>query len=434
MKLWIAQTISLLGSAITTLALPLTAITLLHASAVQMGILFALGQISPLLVGLFIGVWVDRLRRRPLLIIADLGRAVLLALIPLLSLLHLLRLEMLYLISFLVGMLNVLFGVAASAFLPSLIEQEQLVEGNSHLQLSRSATQIAGPNLAGGLLQVVAAPVAIVVDALSFLCSALCLSLIKGEERKQMPLERPAVWKEIGSGLRVVIHHPVLRALAASNLTANVFWSAQTALLLLYMTREIGLSASLVGLIFAAGNVGLLVGTVLARPIVSWLGLGPTLILAPLVSYLGALLIPLASRSLPLAAGLLVAAQFLILAPLIIYEINQVSLRQSCTPEHLQGRVSATMQCIGWATVPLGGLLGGWLGEVIGLRPALMVVIIGLWCALPWLVWSPLRKLRVLPSRDKSLLDKLLLASQREHFDHHSRDQNNDRGEDIPAM
>lgn len=398
MKLWMAQTISLLGSAITTLALPLIAITLLQASAAQMGILFALGQISPLLVGLFIGVWVDRLPRRPLLIIADLGRAMLLALIPLLSLLHLLQLEMLYLISFLVGMLNVLFGVAASAFLPSLISQEQLVEGNSHLQLSRSATQIAGPNLAGGLLQIVAAPVAIIGDVFSFLCSAWCLSLIKEREHGQISSARSSVWKEIGIGLRVVIHHPILRALAASNLTANVFWSAQTALLLLYMTREIGLPASLIGLIFAAGNVGLLVGTVLARRIVRWIGLGPTLIFAPLVSYLGALLIPLASRPLSLATGLLIAAQFFILAPLIIYEINQVSLRQGCTPEHQQGRVSATMQCISWATVPLGGLLGGWLGEVIGLRTALMVVIIGLWCALPWLVWSPLRTMRVLSS------------------------------------
>jgi hypothetical protein len=337
------------------------------------------------------------LRRRPLLIIADLGRATLLALIPLLSLLHLLRLEILYLVSFLVGMLNVLFGVAASAFLPSLIPQKQLIEGNSHLQLSRSTTQIVGPNLAGALLLFITAPIAIAGDALSFLCSALCLALINDREHKQKSLSRPDIWKEIGSGLQIVMGHPILRALAASNFTANIFWSAQTAMLLLYMTREVGLPAALIGLIFAAGNVGLLVGTVLAIYIVRWLGLGLTLILAPLVSYLGAFLIPLASRSLPMAVGLLIAAQFLILAPLIIYEINQVSLRQICTPEHLQGRVSATMQCISWATVPLGGLLGGWLGEVVGLRPALVIVSIGLWCALPWLICSPLRRLRTLP-------------------------------------
>jgi MFS family permease len=393
-----------------------------------MGILFALGQISPLLVGLFIGVWVDRLPRRPLLIMADLGRAALLALIPLLSIFHVLLIETLYLINFLVGMLNVLFGVAASAFLPSLITQEQLIEGNSNLQLSRSAMQIAGPNLAGALLQFVTAPIAIIGDVISFLCSALSLTFIREQEYRKKSSERTAVFKEIGVGLHIVLHHPILRAFAASNLTANIFWSAQMAMFLLYMIQDVGIPTPLVGLIFAIGNSGLLIGTIFARYVVRWLGLGPTLILMPLISYTGALLIPLASHPLPLATSLLIVAQFLILAPLIIFEVNQVSLRQSCTPEHLQGRVSATMQFIGWATGPLGGLLGGWLGEMIGLRLALLLVGIGLCSALPWLIWSPLKTLRELPAQDS------LLPGQRQHLNDHSDSEKYDSGKDIPAM
>ncbi|GHO92927.1 MFS transporter [Reticulibacter mediterranei] len=430
MKLWTAQTISLLGSAITTLALPLTAITLLHANPLQIGILFASGQISPLLVGLFIGVWVDRLPRRPLLIMADLGRAALLALIPLLSIFHVLQIEMLYLINFLVGILNVLFGVAASAFLPSLIAQEQLIEGNSNLQLSRSTMQIVGPNLAGALLQFVTAPIAIIGDVISFLCSALCLAFTHEPEYREKSPERTTVFKEIGIGLHIVLHHPILRALAASNFTANIFWSAQMAMFLLYMIREVDVPTPLIGLIFAVGNSGLLIGTILARYVVRWLGLGPTLILTPLISDLGALLIPFASRPLPLATGMLITAQFFILAPLIIFEVNQVSLRQSCTPEHVQGRVSATMQFIGWATVPLGGLLGGWLGAMIGLRLALLLVSIGLWSALPWLIWSPLRTLRELPAQNTASL----LPSQRQHLNNHSSSENHDSSKDVPAM
>jgi MFS family permease len=181
-RLWMGQTISLFGSAITTLTLPLTAISILHASAQQMGFLFALSQTPPLLFGLIVGAWVDRIHRRPLLMIADLGRAILLMLIPLVSILHLLRIEILYAVSFLAATLSVVFTIASRSFLPSLIQREHMIEGNSALQLSQSAAQIVGPNLAGTLIQLITAPLAIIGDSLSFILSVLFVWRIRGIE------------------------------------------------------------------------------------------------------------------------------------------------------------------------------------------------------------------------------------------------------------
>jgi MFS family permease len=396
-KLWTGQTISLLGSAITTLALPLTAISILHADAQQMGFLFALSQIPPLLFGLIVGAWVDRIHRRPLLILADLGRAILLVLIPLASILHLLHIEVLYTVSFLTATLSVIFTIASRSFLPSLVQNEHLIEGNSALQLSQSAAQIVGPNLAGTLIQLVTAPMAILGDSLSFILSVLFVWRIRGVEQ---PIQKHQqhLWREIGEGLRAVMNNPILRALAASNGTANIFWGAQLAILLLYMTRQLGINAIWLGIIYTSGNVGFLLGTLLAKRVVRYCGLGPALILTPLVSIIGAFLIPLAHGSLVAIIITLIIAQLLMVGPLIIYHIHEISLRQIITPNEMQGRINATMQVISWATTPVGALLGGWLGESIGLRPTLFIVAGGLILAQPWLLFSPLRGLRTLPT------------------------------------
>ena len=402
-KLWTGQTISLFGSAITTLALPLTAITILHATTFQMGLLLALGQISPLLFGFVVGAWVDRLRRRPLLLIADLGRVLLLGLIPLMSLLHLLRIEVLYLVSFFMGVLTVIFTIASTSFLPSLVERKHLVEGNTALQLSQSAAQIIGPNLAGVLIQLVTAPVAIIGDCLSFFLSAFFIWRIDGGETEAVsPTSRQNLWVEIRAGLRSVVRNPILRALATANGVANIFWGVQLSLLLVYMTRELEINALWIGIIYACGNVGFLVGTLLAKRVVQWWGLGSSLIGASLLSIIGALLVPLAHGSLLEVALLLASAQFLTVCPLIIYHIHEVSLRQMITPNHMQGRVNATMQVISWATTPLGALVGGWLGESIGVRSTLFVVVAGLLFAQPWLWFSPLRALRTLSIEEPS--------------------------------
>ncbi len=396
LKLWTGRTISLLGSAITTLALPLTAITMLHATTFQMGLLLALSQVPQLLFGFVVGAWVDRLRRLSLLLVSDFGRALLLGFIPLLSFLHLLRIEVLYLVSFSVGILTVVFTIASTSFLPSLIERKHLVEGNSALQLSQSAAQIVGPNLAGVLIQLVTAPVAIIGDSLSFFLSALFIWRIRGGESGAISAHQN-FWAGIGTGLLSVVRNPILRALATANGVANIFWGVQLSLLLIYMSRELRVSVVWIGIIYACGNVGFLVGTLLAKRVAQWYGLGATLIGASLLSIIGALLVPLARGSLLEVALLLACAQFLTVCPLIIYHIHEVSLRQSITPDHMQGRVNATMQVISWATTPLGALVGGWLGESIGVHSTLFIVVVGLLFAQPWLWCSPRRALRTLP-------------------------------------
>lgn len=396
-KLWVGQTISLFGSAITTLALPFTAIAN-GATVQQMGLLYAVSQLPQLLFGLIVGVWVDRVSRRRLLLFANLGQACLLALIPLASVLKLFRIEMLYGVGFLVGVLSLIFTIAFRSYLPSLLPRKQIVEGNSALQFSQSAAQVLGPNLAGILVQVLTAPIAIIGDVFSFVVSAGCVWLMKDVKREEAADQIPShVVSDIAEGLRAVWQNPILRALALSNGTANIFWGAQLAILLLYMSQQLGQNAVLLGIVYTCGNSGFFVGTFLTKRFVQWWGLGRTLLIAPFVSYVGALLVPFVYGPFMVKAAILAVAQFLTVFPLIIYHIHETSLRQVVTPDRLQGRVNATMQCISWSTTPGGALLGGWLGGLIGIRWTLFVVVIGLYFSMGWLVFSPIRSLRSLP-------------------------------------
>ena len=249
-KLWTGQTISLFGSQITFLALPLTAVLVLEASPAQMGFLTAAGAIPSLLVGLFVGVWVDRYRRRPILIAADLGRAALLFAIPVAAILGMLRIEHLYVVAFLVGTLELFFDVAHRSFLPSLVKREQLVEGNSKLEMSRSIAMILGPGVAGGLVQLVTAPIAIAVDAISFLISALFLGWIRAPEPAPKPSDqRENIWRELGEGLRLVSGNRLLRAIAGCMGIVGLFNSVLEAVFVLYVTRELGIEPGLLGLV-----------------------------------------------------------------------------------------------------------------------------------------------------------------------------------------
>ncbi|EFH82041.1 MFS transporter [Ktedonobacter racemifer] len=402
LKLWTARTISLFGSAITTLALPLTAISILHATPFQMGLLLALGQVPQLLFGFVVGAWVDRVRRRPLLLIADLGRTVLLALIPLLSFLHFLGIEALYVLNFFIGVLSVIFTIASTSFLPSLVEREDLVEANTALQVSQSAAQIAGPSLAGIFIQLVTAPMAIIGDSISFFLSALFIWRMGGKEGGDVSLaSRQNLWEQIRVGLDAVVKNPILRALAMANGVANIFWGAQLSLLLVYMTEVLKINSLWIGIIYACGNAGFLIGTLLAKRVLQWWGLGWSLCAVPLLSISGALLVPVAHGSFLEVALALAFAQFLTVCPLIIYHIHEVSLRQSITPDALQGRVNATTQVVSWATTPLGALLGGWLGEWIGIRSTLFLIVGGLLLAQLWLWFSPVRTLRTLPQEEE---------------------------------
>ncbi|MDI3340774.1 MAG: MFS transporter [Sphaerobacter sp.] len=397
-KLWAGETISLLGTQITLLALPLTAVVLLDASPQEMGILTAAETAPFLLIGLLAGVWIDRRRRRPIMMAANVGRALLLGLIPLLDLLGMLHMAPLVAIAFAVGTLTVFFDVAYQVYLPALVSREHLVEGNAKLEISRSGAQIVGPGVGGWLVGLVTAPIAIAVDALSFLVSTAFLGAIRQPEpavARQGPA--PGLRPEIAEGLRLVLGNPMLRAIAGCTATANLFGSIMTAIFVLYATRDLGIGAGLLGLIFAAGNVGFLLGALLAGQVPRRIGLGRTITLASLLGGLGTLLVPLAGGSQPMVIAMLIAAQFIIGLSSPLYNVNQVSLRQTITPDRLQGRMNASMRFIVWGTMPLGSLLGGALGGALGLRPTLLVAALGGTLAFLWVWHSPVHTLQTQP-------------------------------------
>jgi len=394
LKLWAGETVSLLGSQVTFLALPLAAATTLEASPLQMGTLGTVQYLPWLLVGLLAGAWVDRSRRRPVMVAADLGRAFLLGLIPLAVLGGLLGMALLYAVGFLVGILNVFFEVAYAAYLPSLVPRDRLVEGNSKLQLSASVAEIGGPGLAGGLVQLVTAPFAIAVDALSFLVSALCLTWIRSREARAEPTDQPRfLLAEIREGLRLVFLNPILRAFALASVTTNFFVDMHLAVFVLFATRELGISPVGLGSLYGVGAVGGLVGSMSVGRLTQGLGLGRFLVAAQAFVTLAVFAIPLAGRHL----WLIVVAEAMWGFAVVVYVINATSLRQATTPHEFQGRVAASLRFVTWGISPLGFLIGGILGETIGLRATLVVAGIGPLLSIVWLVLSPVPGVREVP-------------------------------------
>src|SRR5207245_5741095 len=381
LKLWAGQSVSLFGSQVTRLALPLAAVLTLHAGAAQMGLLGA-ALLTPYLVfGLFAGVTVDRLRRRPILIAADVGRAALLAMIPVLAVTGRLRIEHLYAIGFLFGALEVFFEVAYQSFVPRIVERDHLTQANSRLQLSDSAAQVAGPGLAGALVQLLTAPVAIIVDAASFMVSAATLVLIRTSEAPHDSDHRPDVWAELREGLVLVMGQPWLRAIAGCTATLNFFANLLMTVYILYATSSLGLPPALIGAIFAVGGVSTIFGTMLAGPVARRLGIGRALLGASLVIGIAGLLIPIAGGPGPVAIALLIGTQVLWGLSRPVFDINQLSLRQAITADRFQGRVNATMLFIVWGVIPFGSLLGVALGSTIGLRGRVAVAAGGM---MPW--------------------------------------------------
>jgi MFS family permease len=400
-KLWAASAISDFGSEVSALALPLIAALTLGATPWQMGLLSAAGTAPILLVGLFAGVWVDRVRRRPVMVVGDLARAVLLLVIPSASLLGLLRIELLYVVAFLVGSFTVLFDVAHLAFVPFLVEREDLVEGNSKLETTWSLAKIAGPGLGGVLVSVLGAPLAIVVDALSFAGSAAFLGRIHTLEAPPSPAsERRGVLAEIAEGLRLVLGHRILRVLAACSGTTNLFGHMFLAVYVLYMTRDLGLGPMAIGLVLAIGGVGSLAGALVAGPITRRFGVGPTMLWAQLLFGVTGLAVPLAVLVPSVALVMIVASEFAQWMAFIVYVVNAVSIRQSITPHRLLGRVSATMRFAIGGAMPVGSLLGGALGSVIGLPWTLVVAELGTLVGFLWLWLSPVGRLQTLPTLD----------------------------------
>ncbi|MBA2615788.1 MAG: MFS transporter [Actinobacteria bacterium] len=399
LKLWSAETISVFGSQFTGLALPLAAVLLLDASPFAVSALVVVEFLPFILLAIPAGVWVDRMRRKPILVAGDLGRAALLGSIPLAYAFDALTLPHLYVVGFLVGVCTVFFDVAYQSYLPSLVERDQLVEGNSKLEVSRSTSQLAGPGAAGGIVSALGAPVAILLDAISFVVSAAFLFAIRKRETlpEQAPdAERPSMLADAREGLRFVVRNPYLRAISMCTGTANLFWSMGGAILVVYAVRELEMSPALLGLAFSLGNAGPLLAAVATGRISSRLGVGPTILWTSLLFSASLLFIPLATKEL--ALPFLVASGVLGGFGAVAYNITQVSYRQAICPERMQGRMNAAIRFLVWGTMPLGALLGGTLGTWLGLRTALWIAAIGaLFTFLP-ILFSPVPKLREIPA------------------------------------
>jgi MFS family permease len=401
--LWFAESISQLGSQVSILALPLVAITVLHASTFAVGALTAVEFAPFVLFGLPAGAIVDRFPRRPVLILADLGRALALASVPLTYAFDALTYAQLLVVVFVTGSLTVFFDVAYQSILPALVEHDQIVDGNARLEVSRSSAQLAGPAVGGVLVQAIGAASAVTADAISFVGSAL---LIRGIHADEPPIERReagtsrlrALGREIREGLHYVLGHRVLRMIAGSTATSNFFSSMTTAVFLLYAVRERHYSAGLVGAVFAIGNIGPLVAAVTSARITRVLKLGRSIWLGMLIAQLATLLLGVAPTQH--AFAYFTVAWLLFGFGGTVYNISQVSLRQAITPRRLQGRMNASMRFMIWGTMPFGSLAGGALGTWIGLRPTLLVAGIGGMAAVPWVLARSVRELREMPESE----------------------------------
>jgi MFS family permease len=397
LRLWTGQTVSVFGTLVGRFAFPLVAVLTLDASPLEMSLLQVADMAPVLLVGLVAGVWVDRLRRRPIMILADLGRFALLLSVPLAASMGALRIEQLYVVAMLVAVLTTFFEVAYRSYLPSLVRRDQLVEANARLQASSSVAEVAGFGLAGGLVQLLTAPIAIAIDALSFVVSALALASIRRPEPPAARLEPGGdAWREVREGLSLLWREPVLRAFALAAVTRGFFVHIWVSLLLLFLSRELGLLPLEMGLLFAIGGVSSFLGALVVEPATRRFGVGPTAIAALFLYTSGLMIVPLAGGPHWLVLALVGLPQCLD-AFLVLFEVNETSVVQAVTPERALGRVNASLRFATWGAMLAGSLAGGLLGEAFGLRAPMLLGAVAALTSVVWLLLSPVRTMRALP-------------------------------------
>ena len=400
MRLWLAQTLSLVGSQFGGLALPLVAILVLHASAPEVGLLTGIAGVPWLLIGLFVGVGVDRVRRRPILVAADLGRGLALAWVPVAAALGVLRIEQLYVVAFVVGTCAVFFETAYQSYLPTLVGRESLIEGNSKLAATESIAGVAGPTVAGVVIQFVSAPLAVAVDACSYLLSALSLRGIRRiEPRPESSPQRPVA--ALVEGMRFLWRQALIRAFALSNATFMLFFTALQAVLLVYYSNDLGLSAAVIGLTYSAGNIGAITGAFAARRIGRRFAPGVAILGSSVLRAVGLVAVPL-TLALPgyavvpaLIVGLLLHA-----FGWSLWSVHQGSTRQLLAPDRIRGRVNGSFLFIVRGMTAVGGFVGAGLAAAVGVQTTLVVTVAGALVGSAWLLVPGLIRLRVLPTME----------------------------------
>jgi MFS family permease len=376
-RLWVGQTISLFGDQMTAVALPTIAIILLHATPLEIGLLTMTGFLGYPVFGLLAGVWADRLPRRRVLLASDVASLAALASIPLAAAAGVLQLPQLYVVGAIVGSAAVFFDVAYQAYVPSIVDRDDLPLANARLELSNSITLVSGPALSGVLIQAVGAANAIVADTLSYVASIGSLLLIRRPEHTPAR-RRASLFPQVREGLHVVFSHSLLRRLTITTTIANLGRGMALELFLLYAYRALGWSPGVAGALLAVGSIGSLIGAVVTARLTRRLGLGRTLVVSSITKGLPWTLAPLALVFAPAPLMALVIGVSSFFIP--VWNVNNLSLRQFLTEPHLQGRVAATVRTLAWVALPVAGLLGGVFAQIgttlFGQRIGLAIVLV----------------------------------------------------------
>ncbi|MFD2474339.1 MFS transporter [Amycolatopsis silviterrae] len=390
-RLWASGTVSFFGTAVSTVALPLVALSVLGASTFEAGVISAAGLVAWLLLGLVAGARIERVRRRPLLIGCDVVRAVALVTIPVAYVLGILSIAQLVVVALVVGVGSVFFDIAVQTYLPSVVSRDELVAGNSRLQVSENAAKTGGPAVGGALVSAIGAPVTILVDVVSYVFSALCLVLVrKREEPPEQTPPRP-VGARVREGLHAVLGDPVLRPLTMVAASLNFLGAGFDTLLVPYLLRGLELTPALIGVLVALGGVGGVLGSALGPAIARRFGDARAMVVTALVGPLLSLLVPAAFGG----AGLVLFAVGLIGREVCIavYSLLARSYRQLTTPAGLLARVTASIKFLSWGVLPLGALAGGLLGQVLGNRAGMWAICLALLLTpLPLVLSGLLRK------------------------------------------
>lgn len=373
--LWGGDAISQLGSRLSELALPVLAVEAFNSGEFEMGILTACGTIAFLLVGLPSGAWVDRMRTKPVLVVSDLLRALALVSLPLALMFDVATFAQLCIVSVLVGTCSVFFDVAWQGMLPRIVDRDQLVEGNAKLSATQSVAEVAGPAAGGQLLRLLGAPAVIAIDAVSFVASALFVSRIQVEEQVRDRVDRRPLRTEVAEGLRFVLGNPVLRRVVTCTALANFAGSMFGALFVLFALRDLDLGQGMLGLVYALGAVGGLVGAFSAERVTRALGEARTIPLSVFVGVPGLAFIPIALHAPGHPAAWFITGWVLSTWGGVVYNVTQVSYRQRMCPPELLGRMNASVRFLVWGVLPIGSLLGGVLGAVIGIEATMWVAV-----------------------------------------------------------
>jgi len=397
LRYWLSQSVSRAGVQVAELVLPLSAIYLLDASSAELGVINAFAFAPYLLLTLLAGVWIDRSRKRSLLVTAELGRVLALAAVPLLALTGTIALPHLYVVAFVMGVCAVLFDVAGTAYLPSLIERDQLLDGNSKLQGSIVVTNAGGPALGGLLVQFVTAPVVLAGSAVTSLVSLLALGGIRHREEAPPRPERRNTIAEISESLRFIARDRYLRFLTVRSGVNNLFFLARNTVLPLFVLQVLDLGSAALGLVLGVGAVGALVGATVAKPLAVRLGPGRVIAVGYGCSSVVQILLPLAMGPPALALAIILPMFFVSGLFMTVGNTNVATLQQMLIPRRQLGRVVAGMRTVTWGSMPLGALLGGTLGSLIGIRETLAITATGFCLSALWIALSPIAKLRTMP-------------------------------------